>query len=149
MSKPKIYASGNETLKGEFNVSYYIFQKDESFLDWLAKLLIEVIEIEDGEWQAKFIIDREEDAQGGLVEKGIYQKNVNKMVDVHEKYFNKGQRVDVFYGKERVYVTLRKSREIRKKFAQFVLKTKEWIAAKQVQELPAYAGKKIDRQDLR
>jgi hypothetical protein len=31
--KPKIYATGNETLKGEFNISHYIFEKDNSFLD--------------------------------------------------------------------------------------------------------------------
>ena len=26
----KIYATGNQTLKGEFNISYYIFEKDEN-----------------------------------------------------------------------------------------------------------------------
>ena len=25
--KPKIYVTGNETLKGEFNITYYIFEK--------------------------------------------------------------------------------------------------------------------------
>lgn len=145
MEKPKIYASGNETLKGEFNVSYYIFEKDESFLDWLGRLLVEVFEIEDGEWQAKFIVEKEEDERGVWIEKGVYQKDIHKMIDLHEKYFNKGERVDVFYGKNRVYVTLRKSREIRKKFANFVLKTKDWIVAREIPELPTYAGKKVDR----
>ena len=60
------------------------------------------------------------------------------MTDLHEKYENKGQRVDVFYGKNRVYLTLRKSREIRKKFSDFVKRTKEWVKVKEVQEIPVY-----------
>ena len=56
--KPKIYATANETIKGEFNVSYYIIEKDKKFLDWLGELLVEVFEIENGESQAKLIIKR-------------------------------------------------------------------------------------------
>ena len=37
MSKPNIYATGNETPKGEFNIPCYIFEKEDSFLDWLSK----------------------------------------------------------------------------------------------------------------
>jgi len=45
---------------GEFNISYYIFEKDNTFLDWLGKLLTEVFEIQDGEKLAEFIIKRKE-----------------------------------------------------------------------------------------
>ncbi len=65
------------------------------------------------------------------------------MIDVHEKYTNKNNRVDIFYGKDRIYVTLRKSREIRKRFAEFVLKTKDWIEIKEIPEIPIYAGDRI------
>lgn len=133
--KPKIYATGNETLKGEFNISYYIFEKDETFLDWLSKLLVEVFEIQDGEQQAKFIIKRKDTEEGDWIEDETYIKEISKMIDLHEKYGDKGGRLDVFYGKNRVYVTLRKSKEIRKRFADFVQKTKEWIKVKEGQEL--------------
>lgn len=138
---PKIYATGNETLKGEFNISYYILEKDGSFLNWLGKLLTEVFEIKDGERQAKFIINRKDTEEADWVEDEILIKEIDKMMDLHERYENKGERVDVFYGKNRVYVTLRKSREIRKKFADFVKKTKEWIEIKEVKEMPVYVRK--------
>ena len=143
MSKPKIYATGNETLKGEFNISYYIFEKDETFLDWLSRLLVEVFEIHDGEQQAKFIVKRKDIEEDDLIEDEIYIKEINKMIDLHEEYQNKKERVDVFYGKNRIYITLRKSKEIRKKFADFVKKTKDWIKIKQIQEVPIYVKRKI------
>ena len=139
--KPKIYATGNETLKGEFNISYYIFEKDKTFLDWLSKLLVEVFEIQDREEQAKFIIKRKDTEEGDWIEDEIFIKEINKMIDLHEEYENKGERIDVFYGKNRVYVTLRKSRKIRKKFADFVRKTKDWIKIKQIQDVPVYVKK--------
>ena len=148
MTKPKIYASENENISGENNISYYVFEKDNSFLDWLSKLLEEVLEIEGGEQEAKFVI-REEEDEKGYIRENIYLKEIDKMIDLHEKYTNtgyknKGNRVDVFYGKDRVYVTLRKSKEARKKFADFVLKTKDWIKAREVKELPIYVGKKVN-----
>jgi hypothetical protein len=139
--KPKIYATGNETLKGEFNISYYIFEKDKTFLDWLSKLLVEVFEIQDREEQAKFIIKRKDTEEGDWIEDKIFIKEISKMIDLHEEYENKGERVDVFYGKNRVYVTLRKSRKVRKKFADFVRKTKDWIKIKQIQDVPVYVKK--------
>lgn len=142
--KPKIYATGNETLNGEFNISYYIFEKDQTFLDWLSKLLVEVFEIRDGEQQAKFIIKRKNDDEGKWIEDEVYIKEIIKMIDLHEKYQNKDERVDVFYGNNRVYVTLRKSKEIRKKFADFVRKTKDWIKVKEIQELPVYAKRQTN-----
>jgi nucleoid-associated protein YejK len=132
----KIYATGNETLKGEFNISYYIFEKDKTFLDWLSKLLVEVFEIQNGEQKAKFIV-KEKDR--GIEE--VYIKDINKMVDLHEKYSNKNDKIDIFYGNNKIYVTLRKSKEIRKKFTAFVRKTKDWIKAKSVNKIPIYAKK--------
>ncbi len=64
------------------------------------------------------------------------------MTDIHEKYEKNQERVDVFYGKNRVYVTLRRSREMRKKFADFLKKTKEWIKVEKVPEIPGYAEKR-------
>ncbi len=148
MAKPKIYGSGNETFKGEFNFSYYVLEKDSSFLDWLGELLSKVFEIEDGEQQAKYIIERADDGKSDWIKDKIYVKNVRKMIDVHEKYFPKGithpnttqGRIDVFYGRDRVFLTIRTSREKRKEVADFVRKSKSWIKVKEVgkKKLPVY-----------
>ena len=140
--KPKIYATGNQNIKPGSNMSYYIFEKGPSFLDWLAKLLTEVLDIDREE--VKFIVKRKDTDKDDWVEDEVYIKDIDKMVDLHESYTSKqGDRVDVFYGKTRAYVTLTKSGEIRQKFADFVKKTKQWIQIKKVKELPVYAGKKV------
>lgn len=146
--EPIIYATGNQTIKGEFNVSYYIVEKDKSFLDWLGKLLVEVLGIEDGQHKAKFIVTSE-----GYDEEEIYAKEIEKMIDLHEHYSNSGyrskeenksDRVDIFYGKDRVFITFRKTREGREKFAQFLKKTRDWIEVKEHDgNLPVYASRKI------
>ena len=135
--KAKIYATGNETIEGRFNISYYVLEKDSNFLDWLGKLLVQVFEIENGENIAKFIkeekCDIEEDKQG------IYIKDITKMIDVRESYSNKiGDRVDLFYGMKRVYVTLRKSHDIKKKLAKFMMKSRDWIKYEEVKKVPIY-----------
>jgi hypothetical protein len=132
MSKPKIYATGNENIPKDSNVSYYIIEKDEKFLIWLERLLREILELDDSHNTAKFVEDN--------YEKIIYTKDIKNMTDIHEKYENKGDRVDVFYGKNRVYMTFRKSKETRKKFARFVYKTKSWIQVKKAdrKQIPVY-----------
>ncbi len=146
MDKPKIYATGNENLTGEFNISYYIVEKDENFLEWLGDLLIEVMEIKDGKDRAKLIINNKEDETGAFIGHEIYVKEISKMNDLHEHYSGKDlNRIDIFYGKNRAYITLRKSKETREKFAKFMLKTKEWIKVIEAKELPVYA-KKLENQ---
>ncbi|MBS3089468.1 hypothetical protein J4461_01135 [Candidatus Pacearchaeota archaeon] len=110
MTKPKIYATGNENLSGDFNISYYIIEKDDNFLEWLGTLLKEVLIINDGENQAKFIVKETNDEHENPTGKEIYLKDIRKMIDLHEHYGNKGDGVDLFYGKDRVYVTFRKSK---------------------------------------
>lgn len=129
MEKPKIYATGNENLSGRFNVSYYIIEKDEKFLDWLGDLLVEVLDMQEGKTQAKFIVKRNDD-DGNAEE--IIPKNIHEMIDFHEHYEQKKERVDIFYGAKRIYMTLRKSKEMRKKFADFVQKTKDWVKVKEI-----------------
>lgn len=141
--KPTIYATGNETLKGEFNISYYVLEKEEKFFDWLSKLLIEVLEIKNGDSQARFIVRRLHDEEGYEVGEEIYIKEIKKMVDIHEKYSQDKNRVNVFYGKKRVYVSVKSSREFRKKFVHFVEKTRDWIKVEEKAEekIPVYAKK--------
>lgn len=144
MTKPFIYATGNETITGENNISYYILEKDEKFLLWLQQLLHEVFG--GGETNATTILVSSDDEQGNFTEER-YKKDLDKMVDVHEKFINKGDRMDVFYGSKRVYVTLRQSKDIREKLARFIKRTRDWIKIKEVQKVPFYAGKKIGEDD--
>lgn len=142
MVKSKIYATGNESLSGEFNISYYIFEKDDKFLNWLGKLLVEVMGMEDGDKAAKFV-----SMEGEPGDDVFYAKEIDKMIDVHESYkpgkitIKNGDRVDLFYGSKRVYLTLRKSKGAREKLADFILKSREWIKIEEVEALPVYAGK--------
>lgn len=147
MDKGKIYATGNETLKGEFNISYYIFEKNPDFLDWLGKFLTEVFEIENGEQQAKYVFERIDDEKGNWIKDKIYIKNVKKMIDIHEKYFPQNpnsdanqDRIDIFYGKNRIYLTIRTSRDKRDRAGSFMRKSKKWIKLKKVEEkkMPVY-----------
>ena len=142
MNNPKIYATGNENLNGDFNISYYIIEKDEKFLEWLNRLLIEVLDIKEEDKNAKVIQKIAYDNSGREVTE-IYLKDINKMVDVNEHYGNKIDRVDVFYGQNRVYLTFRKSKETRKKFADFLLKTKDWIVIEKRPNFPIYIGERI------
>jgi hypothetical protein len=125
MNKLTIYATGNERVTGDYNVSYYIVEKSDLFFDFLGRLLNEVVGMDDGSKKAHFfikLIDSEEE---------LTKKDINKLTDAHEKYESKGNRVDVFYGKERVFITFRKSREAREKFSEFVKKNAEWIKVEQ------------------
>ena len=137
MTKPKIYATGNENLSGDFNISYYIIEKDDNFLEWLGTLLKEVLirnldvpkvkkdklffSLDNKARKAtgthytrddivKFIVKETNDEHENPTGKEIYLKDIRKMIDLHEHYGNKGDGVDLFYGKDRVYVTFRKSK---------------------------------------
>lgn len=58
-----------------------------------------------------------------------------------ENYENESERVDIFYGRDRVYLTLICSKKTRNKFADFVDRTKEWTKVKEVSEIPIYTKK--------
>lgn len=127
MKKPTIYATGNERITGDYNVSYYVVEKSNEFLNWFGSLLTEVLEFSNGIFKAnntvKFI-DNEE---------VVIKKEIKKMVDIHEKYEKNGSRIDVFYGKKRVFVTFRKSRDVREKFAEFLTKHAEWVEVEEIE----------------
>ena len=44
MNNSKIYATGNENISGDYNISYYVLEKNEKFLNWLDKLVKEVLD---------------------------------------------------------------------------------------------------------
>lgn len=116
MEKPTIYATGNERLTGDYNISYYIVEKSQKFNLWLQKLVTEVIGCGDNE-EINFI-----------------QADKKQKTDKHEVYQKESSRLDVFYGKKRAYLTFRKSREIRIKFIEFMEKYSSWVKVKEVKE---------------
>jgi len=133
MEKLKIYATGNERIKGDFNVSYYIIEKNKIFLDWLGNLLEDVLEIKGGKKDAKFWLNEQENDKGEIIGEVYTEKKVSEMNDYHEKYFSKGNRIDLFYGDKRVFLAFRKDREMREKFAKFLIKQSKGISIKEVE----------------
>lgn len=128
MEKPKIYAVGNRNVKSPANVSYYIIEKNDKFLDWFSRLVINILEIKEGSKKVKFILD-----ENGEI---VREKDISKMVDLHEHYESPPNRVDVFYGVNRVYITFYKSEEKRKKIGEYIEKSRDWIKVEEMQKLP-------------
>jgi hypothetical protein len=133
--KAKIYATGNENIKNA-NISYYVLEKDKYFLDWLSKLLRNILDL-DSE-KAKFILIPGDTNKSNSQDK-IYEKEVKKMIDIHEKYGEGNERADIFYGKNKVFLTIRTSKDKRKKLSDFIRKTKSWVNIKKTKKVPDYA----------
>ena len=147
MEKSKIFAEGNLNLPPGCNVSYYIVEKDKNFLRWLDKLLVEVLDFNLGEESASVVVKNVEDKDGVIVGREVYGNEIDKMIDLHEKYEDRGNsnRVDVFYGKSRVFLTLIKSKYAREKMGKFLLETREWVKVEEVpaKKMPGYVGKML------
>ena len=126
MNLHKIYSVGNQNLSGEYSYSYCVLEKDKKFLDWLGELLLQVLKLDYGKNNAKYVTI--EPYCENKFEEETYLKEIKKMVDIHEVYLNKlGDRIDLFYGNKKVYLTLRSSKEVRKAFGKFVDKTRKGI----------------------
>ena len=101
MVKMKIQGIGNE-----WNFDYIITEKHEDFFGWLKEFL-------KGAFGYRELVDVEE-REGKGYEMG--QKLVSRFTDVHERYQCKDARVDVFFGKEKVFITITTDIKTRKKF---------------------------------
>jgi hypothetical protein len=145
----KIFATGNEIVKNKASISYYIFEKDESFLNWLGEVLTKILKIEEGTSKAKCISHELTDDAGKITNVEIYAKDIKKMRDIHEHYENKTDRIDCFYGQNRVFVTFRKSEEKRNTLTKFIRETKEWVEVKEKNDMPSYTKNKIQQQENR
>jgi hypothetical protein len=107
MDKLMIYATGNLTKEGSTNVSYYIIERDKYFPQWLKNLLQEFELSKDVE-----LVESEEEGT-------VFRKDLDEMIDIHERYESKYLRVDIFYGNKRVYLTF--SGKPEEKFAKMKL----------------------------
>ena len=101
MKKACIYEIGNQ---GKF--SYLVIKKEGHLLKWIDKLLYDSFgHLGD--------IDKEEylDSKGDLV---IKNKTIHSFVDKHETFINANARIDIYYGKNKVFVTIITTLENRK-----------------------------------
>jgi len=95
--KIKLYGIGNEK-----DYSFIIVEKNANFLRWLANFL-------DKGFDYRGDVETKETGVGVNCEPQA--KNIEEYVDKHETYKmyhnrNKDMRVDVFYGKDRVFITI-------------------------------------------
>ena len=105
MRKMKVLGMGNED-----NFNYLIIKKSEGFFEWFNELLVEAF----GGAENDVMYCESRDKDGKIINE---KRDVNDETDTHEYYpTNDGIRVDVFYGKEKVFLTFNCSLDKRGKF---------------------------------
>ena len=63
----------------------------------MGELLNKIFESNNPQNEAKFIFKEIKDENGLVIQIEIYAKEIKKMIDVHEKYFSKKNRLNLFY----------------------------------------------------
>ncbi|VVB84011.1 Uncharacterised protein [uncultured archaeon] len=101
MVKLKLYGIGNED-----NFSYYLFDKKQEIFDILIKLFLLEFDIY---WLSHSSNENK-------------RINIEKYTDVHKSYVSEKLRIDFFYGKERIYLTLNCPLNLRMKFNEALFK---------------------------
>jgi hypothetical protein len=122
MNKPTIHATWNINLPQNSNASYYVIEKSPKFLEWLKKIVCDILEYHSVENQVTHYIKTKYDKNDQPIGEKTIIKNINKMTDLHEKYEGEKGRADVFYGKTKVFLTITLSKRIRKNLTNFLLK---------------------------
>ena len=114
MKKLKICGMGNED---KFN--YLILDKNPSFFDILSSLLYKAFEIGDD----SIVYDEYMNKNDDFVRR---KKNINNFVDKYERFKNKQARVEIFYGKRKIFISVYTSLEKRKKFLDLLEDVSIW-----------------------
>jgi hypothetical protein len=104
MKKIKLYAIGND---GKYN--YYIFDKKQEVVEVLSKVLSKVFSAD-----IKIYFEYHDKKEKWISKK----RNFEKIKDIHETIFspNEDNRIDVFYGDKKIFVTILCSSKLREKF---------------------------------
>lgn len=105
---------------------FFVVNKDRWFLEWLDQFLEKLGVSSSGESKSRKIITEE----GPDVE----FRALGKLVDKHDSYVHKGIRVDVFYGHDKVSITVNAPEEAWNLVKEFLDKTTEWLEAPESQE---------------
>lgn len=123
MKKVRVIGVGNE---GRYN--YIIVRKNKDFFKWLAELLGSNFGVDDVENYGY-----EQDKRGRWINR---KKNINHFVDKHEGRYEgysghkDNSRIDVFYGKNDVFIVIDMSLQKRKKFMKKLNEISIWIKPK-------------------
>jgi|TARA_Y100000310_G_C20134621_1_gene557418 hypothetical protein len=127
MKKIKIYGAGNE---GKFN--YVIISRNKDFFSWLSKLLFKSFKIKDAEFY-EFVNKKDE----WITRK----KQLKNFIDRHESYLPKGSRIDIFYGKEKIFLVLNTSLRERRKFMKNLNELSIWVKPPKTKQKKDYIKK--------
>ncbi len=101
MKKIKLYAIGNE---GKYN--YYIFEKKQEMFESIAELILKVFSLD-------IPFYRIYEQKGKTIRK---KRDFEKMNDYHESFDHDKKRIDVFYGRKRVFLTILCPLNLREEF---------------------------------
>ena len=149
--KHKLFSTANQHINGDHNIAHYVVEKSPEFFNWLSKLLSQVFDIMDAESQVKFLTLNDYD-HVPPIEK-IIAKDINKMIDIRETYSSKeGDQINLFYGKERVYITFRENREKRLELGNFLSKQTKKLTKKDLEkaeEKRENIGKSVEERPLK
>jgi len=116
IKKMTVLGMGNQ---GKYN--YFIVKKEKGFLEWLSKVYSE------GAMEVAYDVMLYEDVEIGGKTKSK-KRNVVKIYDLHETYpTSETGRLDVFYGKEKIFLTLYASGSERKKFIKSLEKQSDFL----------------------
>lgn len=88
------------------NLNFYVFDKKQNVMEILSKILWEIFEFEP------------------LYIPGKKKVNIEKFTDIHHSDYGKGMssRIDIFYGKKKMFVAIHCSEELRLKFNESLFK---------------------------
>ena len=112
MIKLPLYGIGTE---GDF--TYLLVKKHPQILQWLAILLEDVFGI-----PKAHVMIQDEDPDHGIVE-----RTTKELVDLHDSFHAEKSRIDVFYGNEKVFITVICSAELRPAFLSKVQECTIWM----------------------
>lgn len=112
MIKTKICGIGSV---GRFN--YITVEKNKNFFWWLRVFLEEGFN-----YSGMVGVDDVETKKGWI----IVNKKIKDYTDTHEIYTVKNTRIDVFYGKEKIFITINTPVSNRQKFMKVLRKISIW-----------------------
>jgi hypothetical protein len=112
MKKVKILGVGNQ---GKFN--YLILEKNNDFLKWLSAILLTGLGINDDVMYYEYVNKSKRIRR---------KKNIMRMIDEHESYQDEKSMVEVFYGKNKVFMSIYTSLENRKKLMDELYHLSVW-----------------------
>ena len=126
MIKTKICGMGHE---GRF--TFVIVEKNRHFFNWLAHLLYRSFKICDVDTYDF------ENRKGKWITR---KKQIKNFIDKHESYYVIGakERVDIFYGKDRVLITVNAPLRTKRKFLDIIEELSEWAKIKKATFRPPF-----------